>query len=238
MTYALTAWIARAADALLPAACLLCRREACGQRLCADCARHLLDNGSACARCAQPLPQPAPLCGQCTTRLPAFDASWAALRYEAPLDGLIQRLKFADGLAVIPALLPGWLDAYRAHLQQRAEPPPLALLPIPLHPTRLRQRGYNQALELAQALAAPLGVPVIRDGLRRTRATAAQPGLDRESRRRNVRGAFAVGAEPLPARVALIDDVMTTGATLDAAAKVLKRAGVVWVETLVLARRP
>lgn len=236
MPKALTSWFARAVDALLPAACLLCRREA-GVRLCADCARHLGANGSACARCAQPLPQPAPLCGHCLQKTPAFDASWAALRYEAPLDGLIQRLKFAEGLAAIPALRPHWSQGYRAALTQRVSPPPDALVPIPLHASRLRQRGYNQALELARALAADLALPVLDHALQRTRATAAQPGLDREARWRNVRGAFRADA-PLPARIALIDDVMTTGATLDAAARALKAAGVQWVEAVVLARRP
>lgn len=223
--------------ALLPPACVLCGREARDASVCADCARHLLTNATACARCAQPLPLPTELCGSCLQRAPAFDRAWAGYLYQAPLSGLVQRFKFANGLAAGHALLPQWSADLRAHLAARTDPPPLAVIPVPLHRQRLRQRGYNQALELARGIGSALALPVLPAALQRTRATAAQPGLDKAERRRNVRRAFAAASEALPARVALIDDVMTTGATLDAAAQALKRAGVTWVEAWVLARR-
>ena len=116
---------------------------------------------------------------------------------------------------------------------------PELLLPVPLHRTRLRQRGYNQALELAKPLARLLGVPLCRDLLQRQRGTAAQTELDAVARRRNVRGAFAVRAGvALPTHVAILDDVMTTGATLAECARVLKRAGVQRVDVWALARAP
>ncbi|GMU44516.1 MAG: competence protein F [Lysobacterales bacterium] len=219
---------------MLAPACVLCRREAVDARICADCRALLTTNAPACARCAQPLPTAAPLCGTCLRDPPAFDAASAAFRYAAPLDHLIQRLKFDDALVVSRALLPQWLATLRG---QRAAPWPQLLLPVPLHPSRLRRRGYNQAHELARDLGRALDIPVRTDLLLRTRATAPMPGLDRETRRRNVRGAFAVTGAP-PAHVALVDDVMTSGATLNAAARALKRAGGVCVEAIVLARKP
>lgn len=227
----------RLGGALLAPSCVLCRREAVDARLCADCADLLERNAPACARCAQPLPQPAPACGKCLQHPPAFDAASAGFRYIAPLDHLVQRLKFDDALAVGPALLPHWIASLRA--QREADAPwPGLLLPVPLHRARLRSRGYNQALELARALGRALAIEVRADALQRTRATAPMPGLDWDTRRRNVRGAFAVSAAGLPAHVALVDDVMTSGATLDAAARALKAAGVARVEAIVLARKP
>ena len=230
--------LAVAGDTLLAPACVLCGIEAAGARLCADCAALLEHNEIACARCAQPLPIAAPLCGKCLQRLPAFDAAWAGYLYRAPFDHLVQRLKFNASLAVGRALSPQWSVRLKDHLRPRDAPPPEVLIPIPLHRARLRQRGYNQALELARDLGGELNLPVLPTALRRVRATAPMPGLDLTTRRRNVRGAFAVNGTALPARVALIDDVMTSGATLNEAAKVLKRAGVEWVEVWVLSRKP
>ena len=225
-------------ELLLAPSCVLCGVEAADARLCADCAVLLERNESACARCAEPLPLPTPLCGKCLQQPPAFDAAWAGYLYRAPFDHLVQRLKFNNALAVGRALLPDWSAALREHLSTRAEAPPQALIPIPLHQARLRQRGYNQAQELARGLGRELELPVSPTALSRTRATAPMPGMDLKSRRRNVRGAFAVGAASLPSRVALVDDVMTSGATLNEAAKTLKRTGVEWVEVWVLSRKP
>jgi ComF family protein len=116
---------------------------------------------------------------------------------------------------------------------------PGAIVPVPLHPSRLRKRGYNQALELAKPLAKRLGIPVSREVLHRTRATHAQTELTAIQRRRNVRGAFAVNIDGnAPEHVAVLDDVFTTGATLAECACVLKRAGVQRVDVWALARAP
>ncbi len=235
---ALAKLVERCGDTLLAPACVLCGVEAADTRLCADCAAMLERNDSACARCAEPLPLPTPLCGKCLLHPPAFDAAWAGYLYRAPFDHLVQRLKFNNALAVGRALLPAWSSALQTHLEGRSETPAQGLIPIPLHHSRLRQRGYNQALELARGLGRALQAPVLPNALLRARATAPMPGLDLQARRRNVRGAFGVGCAPLPSRVALVDDVMTSGATLNEAAKVLKRAGVEWVEVWVLSRKP
>ncbi|TAN05703.1 MAG: ComF family protein [Rhodanobacteraceae bacterium] len=218
--------------ALLPSHCLLCGARGQGAlSLCADCAGDLPVNAVCCPRCALPLAAPAPLCGRCVRRLPPWDAAWAPFRYEWPLAQLEARFKFAADLAAGHTLAAAWMVS-----PQPAELPQ-AIVPVPLHRARLRRRGYNQALELARPLARHFGVPLLRDVLRRPRATAAQTELDAVARRRNVRGAFVLaGNASLPDHVAVLDDVFTTGATLGECVRVLKRAGVARVDVWALAR--
>ncbi len=219
---------------VLPLRCLLCGDAgAAGLDLCAACADELPRNRSCCARCALPLAVPAQLCGECLRRPPPWDAAWAPFRYGWPLDRLESRYKFGRDLAAGRVLATLW----------QREPRPVELpqlfVPVPLHRHRLRQRGYNQALELAVPLARALAIPLHRDALQRLRHTDAQTELDAVHRRRNVRGAFALRQGiALPAHVALLDDVMTTGATLAECARVLKRAGVQRVDVWALARAP
>jgi ComF family protein len=219
---------------LLPLRCLLCGAAgAQGVDLCADCAAELPRNHSCCARCALPLATPAAMCGECQRHAPPWDAAWAPFRYGWPLDRLESRYKFGADLAAGRVLSTLW----------QREPCPVALpqclLTVPLYRRRLRQRGYNQALELARPLARALGVPLRHEVLQRTRSTEAQTELDAISRRRNVRGAFALRAGiELPTHVAILDDVMTTGATLAECARVLKRARVQRVDVWALARAP
>ncbi len=219
---------------LLPLRCLLCSAAgANGVDLCADCAAELPRNRSCCARCALPLAASAGLCGGCQRHAPPWDAAWAPFRYGWPLDRLEARFKFGRDLAAGRALATLW--------QREGMPLPMPglLLPVPLHRIRLRQRGYNQALELAKPLARHLGIPLRHDVLLRRRGTAAQTELDAVARRRNVRGAFALRAGiALPAHVAILDDVMTTGATLAECARVLRHAGVQRVDVWALARAP
>ena len=219
---------------VLPWHCLLC--GAAGDHdidLCADCAAELPRNRSCCARCALPLATAAAMCGECQRRAPPWDAAWAPFRYGWPLDRLESRYKFGNDLAAGRVLSTLW---------RRESCPidlPKLLLTVPLHRSRLRQRGYNQALELARPLASELGLSLRHDVLQRLRRTDAQTELDAVGRRRNVRGAFALHAGvELPAHVAILDDVMTTGATLAECARVLKRVGVQRVDVWALARAP
>jgi ComF family protein len=219
---------------LLPLRCLLCGAPGDhGMDLCAACAVEMPRNRSCCARCALPLASAAALCGECQQHAPPWDAAWAPFRYGWPLDTLESRFKFGRDLAAGRVLSSLW---------QREPIPverPSLLIPVPLHRSRLRQRGYNQALELAKPLARALGVPLRHDVLQRSRRTEAQTELDAVGRRRNVHGAFALcpGLAP-PAHVAILDDVMTTGATLAECASVLKRMGVPRVDVWALARAP
>ncbi len=219
---------------LLPWRCLLCGADgADGLDLCAACAAELPRNRSCCARCALPMPQPVALCGRCQLHAPTWAAAWAPFRYAWPLDRLEARYKFGRELAAGRALATLWLR------EPRELALPQLLLPVPLHRQRLRERGYNQAQELVKPLARALGVPWRRDVLLRLRATEAQTELDAPARRRNVRGAFALrSGVALPAHVAVLDDVMTTGATLAECARVLRRSGVARVDVWALARAP
>ncbi|WHZ20197.1 MAG: ComF family protein [Rhodanobacteraceae bacterium] len=222
-----------ALDALLPSHCLLCGARGQGAlSLCAACEAEMPRNTMCCARCALPLEAPAPLCGRCVKREAPWDAAWAPFRYEWPLAQLESRFKFGGDLAAGRTLSLLWMAASVSPVGL-----PQAIVPVPLHRSRLRKRGYNQALELAKPLAKHLGIPLLRDALRRTRATNAQTELTAVQRRRNVRGAFVANLDgKAPPHVAVLDDVFTTGATLAECARVLKRAGVQRVDVWALAR--
>lgn len=244
---AVDGWLTRLGRAVCPSRCLVCREPgAAGRDLCRGCADALPWNLGACLHCAIPLPPPpviashpggsdddGPVCGACLQRPPPLAAVHAAFVYAFPLDRLLPRFKFHHDLAAGRLLVQGMADAFGAL------PPPDALIPIPLHRARLRARGYDQALELAKPLARALGIPLHDRALSRIRPTSPQSELDARGRRRNLRGAFsATSGHALPARVALIDDVMTTGATLHAAAVALQRAGARRVDAWVCARVP
>lgn len=215
---------------LLPARCLVCSEPGQpGRDLCAACEATLPWSGPACARCALPLAGPG---AGCTCGRSPLDAVQAAFLYRWPVDDLLRRLKFHQDLAA-GRLLAGLMVA---RLAARPLAPGCVMVPVPLHPRRLRQRGHDQAAELARPLARALGLPC-RRLLRRRIATAPQSELDAAARRRNLRNAFECVA-PAPEHVVLVDDVMTTGATLRAAAAALRRAGARRIEARVCARVP
>ena len=220
--------------AWMPARCLLCGvRGARATGLCEACALELPCNDRCCARCALPMESSVLLCGRCIRRAPPWDSAWAPFRYAWPLDRLEARFKFGGDLAAGRVLAHAWC-ALIAPSEL-----PQAIVPVPLHRARLRSRGYNQSLELAKPLSKTLRVPLLRDVLQRTRATAAQSELTAVQRRRNVRGAFAAHFDDDPPQhLAVLDDVFTTGATLAECARVLKRAGVKRVDVWALARAP
>ncbi len=235
---AISKWVYRAAGALsarvFPGRCLVCAEPGgAGWDLCGPCAAALPALPAACPHCALPLAAAVDAgrpCGPCLRRPPPLQQVTAAFLYAAPVDGLLRRFKFHQDLAA-GRLLAGLMQPVMA-----AADPPQALLAVPLHTARLRRRGYDQALELARPLASALQLPLCH-ALRRARATAPQSELDAPARRRNLRAAFTVHGA-VPAHVALVDDVMTTGATLHAAARALRRAGVQRVDAWVCARVP
>lgn len=183
-----------------------------------------------CPGCRASLPWCRPACGG---GAPPLRMVVAPFLYAAPLDRWLPRFKFHRDFAAGRLLSQLMLETCVA------APRPAALVPVPLHRARLRQRGYDQALELAKPLARALGLPLRIDLLLRRRATAPQSELHAGERRRNLRDAFAAGGGvEMPAHVALVDDVMTTGATLQAAAEALRRAGVARIDAWVCARVP
>lgn len=228
-------------DLILPPRCLRCGITVeDAARLCAECWRSLTFLGPPqCRLCGYPLPHAvpaAPLCGECTREAPAYDRARAALRYDDGARRLILAFKHADRTDTAPAF-GAWLARAGAELLADAE----VITPVPLHRLRLLKRGYNQAAILARALTKETGLALIPDLLQRRRATASQQGLSAQARLENVTaGAFRVHpwqrSRVEDRRVALIDDVMTTGATVSACARVLRRAGAARVDVLTLAR--
>lgn len=216
---------------LFPLRCLVCGERAAQDRdLCEACHAALPWQGPACRHCALPLPQPGE-CGHCLQHPPPLGEVHAAFDYAFPIDRLLPRLKFHGDFTAGRVLTQCMVE----RLSRR--PRPHAVVPVPLHRARLRQRGYDQALELAKPLARALQLPLLDDALLRRKTTTAQSRLDAETRQRNLRDAFvATPATSLPAHVVLVDDVMTTGATLHAAARALHVAGVQRVDAWVCAR--
>lgn len=226
-----------------PGRCVLCRAGAPpGRSLCVECCGELPRAAPGCPRCGLPLAgvghggSEAPLCGRCLRHPPAFDALFAAYTYGGPMAWLVQQLKFRRRLA-LAGLLGGLLAEALAECgRDSGDARPERLVPVPMHGARLRERGFNQALELARPVARRLGMPLERHACRRVRATRAQSDLPLAQRGRNVRAAFAVEPRFEAAHVAIVDDVVTSAQTAHELARALRRAGVRRVEVWTLAR--
>jgi len=224
-------------ELLLPPSCSLCGRllpRGSVAVFCPGCRKHMPPLPPArCSRCALPFATSVPmqhLCGTCLRESnPAFATVHAAGRYEGLLRTAIGRFKYAGAVG---------LDRPLADLILAACDLPTVdlLVPVPLHHDRLRRRTYNQSLLLARLLAARLQRPVAADLLRRNRATPPQQGLPADVRRRNLRGAFALAADPAGSRVLLVDDVLTTGSTARECSRVLRAGGASGVDVAVIAR--
>jgi len=238
-------FVNRLLDLVLPARCHACRRYLRGETnpcFCRDCWETVsLIDGPCCPRCGKPFASaaalshsPGHLCGDCRERPPRFDHAVAAGWYEGVLAEAIHLFKYRG-----KTLLAGPLGTLLLDAMGRL-PKVDGLVPVPLHPSRLREREFNQALLLCDYLKDRSGLPVIPDGLERVRETPPQIGLAHAARRGNVRRAF-VPKRPERIegrRIALIDDVLTTGATVNDCARALKRAGAEMVCVLTVARTP
>ncbi|CAK0770243.1 competence protein ComFC [Gammaproteobacteria bacterium] len=222
---------------LFPPVCVLCGDSNQEFNPCSGCQTDLPWTKSVCHCCGLPLSSSfissITPCGRCQRSPPPYDQMFAPFSYEPPLDRLIIGLKFQGRLAY--ARLLGELLAN--YLASRKDSWPELILPVPLHQTRLRMRGYNQALELARPVARRLRLPIAFELCQRVRATAAQSGLNATTREKNVHGAFAVKTgEIAERRVAILDDVVTTGYTVNELARVLRQAGAQWIEVWAVAR--
>jgi ComF family protein len=216
------------AQSILPAHCVLCAARTARARLCGACAAALPRLADTCCpTCALPLSSRG-TCGACLRHPPQFDRVRAAFAYTFPLDALIQAYKYGGDLTL------GALFA--AHLVSHVDADVDALVPMPLSASRLRERGFNQAQELAREIGRALRLPVLSDACRKVVDTAPQASLPPAERARNVRGAFVCDADLTGKRIAVVDDVMTTGATLNELARNLKRAGALSVTGWIVAR--
>lgn len=218
-----------------PSQCAVCRSWQ-GGTLCETCLHAFAAPRQRCRRCALPLHGQAVACGECLKTPPPFAATVAAVDYAFPWNGLIASLKFRGGVEHAGALAQMLAGA----VQRSGEAMPDLIVPVPLATARLRERGHNQAWELARRAARAWRLPAQADALARCHDTTSQLSLPRLQRLSNLRGAFVVTPQGRPRiagrSIALVDDVMTTGATATEAALTLLRGGAGEVQVWVLAR--
>jgi len=222
---------------LFPSRCILCQQTVEQSfELCPDCYRALPHNEICCVHCALPLAEGtngSVLCGRCIQKTPAFDYAHSLFRYEENVIGLVHQLKFGEKISFSRTIG----EMLLTHLLGTNEKPD-CLLPVSLHKSRMRQRGFNQSIEISRVLAGNLAIPIEHTAVIRHRSTAAQTGLNAKQRQKNIKGAFSVVRKLNYKHVLIIDDVMTTGATVNELARVLKKNGVERVGVLSIARAP
>ena len=215
---------------LLEADCVLCSATGTGE-VCDDCAASLERAPTACPRCAAVLPI-AQQCGRCITHPPTFDAATCVFTYRFPLERLVARYKYGGDVA-----LGKWLALQLTHAVANEPRPDLLVVP-PLARDRMHRRGFNQALEIAKVVGRRLALRVDARAVRRIREDVAQASLARRERLANLRGAFRCDGRLDGLDIAVVDDVMTTGATAEAMAIALKAAGAARVRIWAVARTP
>lgn len=220
--------------------CLLCGTSSVSElALCAPCQGQIPNIQSACVRCALALgPQPPEthLCGQCTIAPPPFEHCYSLGDYAFPLREMIAHLKFHGRFSISRTL--GHLLAQRL-APVFGDTPPDALLPVPLHSGRLRKRGFNQSMEIARQLSVHLNIPIAPAYCQRVRASKPQRGLSATARKKNVQGVFRIAPQTMkgtPRHIVIVDDVVTTMATVQAITYLLKKEGVERVDVVCLAR--
>ena len=221
---------------LLPYTCILCHHTADRyQDICSACYETLPWLKKSCVRCAIPLLTTEQTCGHCLQKTPPFDRTHALFLYEPPITQLILELKFTEIL--INAQILGELLAM--NIQKRyssADTLPDSIIPVPLHPQRLKERGYNQALEIARPIARLLKRPIDTTACQRVKATTPQTLLPATERRENIKDAFRVTRDLTNQHIVVIDDVITTGCTISEFCKTLKKSGVRKIDVWCCAR--
>lgn len=229
-------WIKVIQNSVYPNICLICGAKGeQGLNLCLGCYSDLPWNTICCHQCALPLTSTNKQlfqCGECLQQPPPFDRSLSPLIYNKAISRLISEFKFSGKLyngELLSHLL-------ATHIEQKGQQLPSLIIPVPLHRTRLQKRGYNQALELARPLSRRFGIPIAQDIVMRSRATLPQSSLEKKARYQNIRGSFEVRKQLAFAHVVIVDDVITTGATVAELALTLKRAGVERVDAWSVAR--
>jgi len=233
-------WLKKVLNVVYPHQCALCGASGFQDRdLCQDCYEELPFNHNACSICAIPLASIEKnqdlICGQCQQQSRYFNACQSLLIYQSPIDKLIHQLKFQHRLHLANLLGDLMAESLETRLSH-AKHLPDCIIPVPLHASRLRERGYNQALELAKPIAKRFNLPLLTYSCVRNKATMPQSDLPAEERLNNVKDGFTVQRNFSAKHVAIVDDVITTGSTLDEFAKTLKASGVETVDAWICAR--
>ena len=242
VTAHLIAWCRRTlvhpmADALLAQSCALCHVPSGAAPLCPACARELpMLPPARCPQCALPATGGLTHCPDCARHRPSFDRASAVWAYAFPVDTLIRDFKYGHHLYLGRFFAKHLAETLTADWAATGQAKPDLIVPMPLHPNRLRTRGFNQAAEIARHLARRLEVPCADDALLRLHDTPPQAGLHRDARWHNLIGAFGCPRPLAASRILLVDDVLTTGASLSACADTLRQAGATQVDVAVVAR--
>lgn len=216
----------------LPSICLFCNQfHKSALAVCAECTTYIKPLGPACQQCAYPLPDDNYLiCGKCIKKPPAFDKAIIAYRFEEPLRSLLHRFKYNNSLYLANFLSQLMLNAF-----QNAATTTQCLIPVPMHPLRLRSRGFNQAAVLTKLLARNLNLPYDLKSCQKVHNTLPQASLGSKERKTNLHKAFKVERIPYQ-HITLIDDLLTTGYTANEIALTLKKSGVEKVDIWCCAR--
>lgn len=231
-------WLKNNLFSLISKQCLLCLSPTSNTHLlCLDCEKDLAENSYHCVICATPFAASLSgeielVCGKCQKNPPNYTTSIIPHLYSSPLKQLISHLKFHGNLTYAPLLAHNFINA----IKQRKNTLPECIIPVPLHLERLHERGFNQALELARLVAQQLNIPLDYSLCQRNKSTPFQSGLSAKQRKKNLKNAFAVTKQHSYQHVAIFDDVVTTGTTVNELAKQLKQSGVKTIEIWAIAR--
>lgn len=227
----------------VPHLCLLCDRSLTGSdNICRDCEEHLPWQPPGCERCGLRTTALSPgrtVCSHCLAEPPAWDRCLAVFDYQPPVNALIAAFKYRNCFAEARALGKLMSQTFERHYRDLGTAMPDCLLPVPLHPKRLRHRGFNQAVVLARSVSRYTGIPLDIDSVRRQHHTSTQKGQSRAERNTNMYQAFALSAQyriPSTGHIAIVDDVVTTGATTNAIARLLRDRGVRTIDVWCVAR--
>jgi len=229
-----TNWLKKLQDWILAVTCSLCGTHPHGDKaICLPCLEALPRISDPCMNCGFPITDSnTKICGQCLQSPPPFERLIPCFAYQPPIDKFITAIKFNQKLNIAQLLGQCLLD----YLQPRLNEKPQAIIPVPLHVKRLKQRGFNQALEIARPIAKALDIPLRNHIIKRIQPTAPQTLVEANARHKNVKNAFAIDEAPNLKHVAIIDDVVTTANTVSEISRVLKKNGVEKIEIWCCAR--
>lgn len=231
-------WIKYIQNGLLPSKCVLCGAAGVFQRdICEDCYNSLPLNNIACSRCALPLSvnTAGAVCGQCLLKPPPYARCISLFHYEAPVDYIVRRLKFGKDL-LCARLLGALFANHLGNIYENQHHKPDVIIPVPLHKTRLRERGFNQAVEISRIIASHMRIPIDLRACQRRKMTLPQAELPANQRKQNLKAAFSFDPKPDFHHIAIVDDVMTTGHTINEMVNTINKKGVYSIDVWVCAR--